>query len=112
MSFKSNVLCRLHKRHIYFISVQSETNSSSGDAVAWPYCANAPAGELDELCFISALQQGLSVLQQDSRADEEFKGEVRVDGLQFWLWAVLCKDRQRLFPLTFNRNKKSCSFAR
>lgn len=86
--------------------------NQTGDAVVWPYPAYAPAGELDELRFISALQQRLSVLQQDGRADKEFKGEVCVDGLQLWLWAVLCTERQRLFTLTFNRNKKSCSLAR
>lgn len=46
------------------------------------YHTDEPARELDELHFISALQQRLSVLQQDGSTDEELKGEVGVDGLQ------------------------------
>lgn len=43
--------------------------------------SDKPACKLNELHFVSAPQQSLSVLQQDGGTDKELEGEVRVDGL-------------------------------
>lgn len=52
---------------------------------------NKPACKPDELSIVLTLKQNLPVLQQNSCTDEQLKGEVSVDGLQLWLWTVLCK---------------------
>ena len=46
---------------------------------------------MDELYIISTLQQRFSVLYQDGCTDKELKSEVSIDGLQLWLWIVICK---------------------
>lgn len=50
---------------------------------------NKPACKLNELHFIAALQQSLSVLQQDGSTDEELEGEVCVDGLLLWFRTIV-----------------------
>lgn len=75
MLFKSSVPWRLHKKP--YVKPKHKRNK-------WPLLrqTDKPAGKLDELYFILAFQQRLSVLQQDGSTDEELKGEVSVDGLQ------------------------------
>lgn len=73
------------------VHVKTDVCTFAPTCNAAPTHTGRPAGELDELHLVGAPEQGVPVVDEDGRADEELKGELYVDGSGFCRWFILCE---------------------